>query len=401
METREHWCDRHTAGCFGADSTRRRLVPQRRRSAGARTLERHAATVVNHFAGAGIEAMVFDDGTSWNAADITAHVINELTEGNDNYTGTANADLIESKGGNDTVRGGGGNDVIDGGLGDDSMLGEGGDSIHCSAAQAPTPSGVATATTRSPMVKSCSARPVTTPTRSRVGKRAPYPTLVPRARARMCWCCQCPPRTFGFCAGTTRQREGYDDLVLRAAGQTGDVVVQFFFGAIANVTRATRSSPFDSPTALPGRSPTSLRGTSVRKRPKAVTLVYRLSSGGMSSMARAATTASTASKATTRSPAGLVTTPSMAPKATTVCPGALEPTRSMGTAATPCRPAMATTPWRAALAPTPCVWRWGQRHLSVRARFGHRSGPGSGWSGSHPVGLRHCAGQRHPAAQRQ
>ncbi len=84
-------------------------------------------TIAGQFIGRGIERMVFDGGLTWSAADIAAHVSNELTEGNDVYTGTANADFIDAKGGDDTVLGLGGNDTIDGGSGNDVLFGGAGD----------------------------------------------------------------------------------------------------------------------------------------------------------------------------------------------------------------------------------------------------------------------------------
>ncbi len=84
------------------------------------------ATVVNQFAGAGIEQMAFDDGTTWNASDIAAHVTNELTDAADTYTGTAGDDFIDSKGGDDTVYGNAGNDQMAGGAGNDMLFGDAG-----------------------------------------------------------------------------------------------------------------------------------------------------------------------------------------------------------------------------------------------------------------------------------
>ena len=191
------------------------------------------ATVVNHFAGAGIEAMVFDDGTSWNAADITAHVINELTEGNDNYTGTANADLIESKGGNDTVRGGGGNDVIDGGLGNDSLLGEGGDDSLLGGAGTDTlwgGDGNDTLTDGEVMFGEAGNDTYTltnwqasTISETGLAGSSTDALVLPVSAADI-----------RILRGYNSSTQGYDDLVLRANAQTGDVVVQRFFGAVAS-----------------------------------------------------------------------------------------------------------------------------------------------------------------------
>ncbi len=49
------------------------------------------------------------------------------TNGNDTYTGGADADSILGNGGNDTLRGGGGNDTILGGTGNDNLYGDDGD----------------------------------------------------------------------------------------------------------------------------------------------------------------------------------------------------------------------------------------------------------------------------------
>jgi len=84
------------------------------------------ATVVNHFAGAAIEQMVFADGTTWNAGDIAAHLTNNLTDAADTYTGTAGDDFIDAKGGDDTVHGNAGNDQIGGSAGNDLLFGDAG-----------------------------------------------------------------------------------------------------------------------------------------------------------------------------------------------------------------------------------------------------------------------------------
>ena len=82
--------------------------------------------VTGHFAGAGLEAIRFADGTQWDAAAILANLTNELTEGADNFTGTSNGDRINGRGGNDTIKGGDGHDLIEGGQGADSIRGEDG-----------------------------------------------------------------------------------------------------------------------------------------------------------------------------------------------------------------------------------------------------------------------------------
>ena len=67
----------------------------------------------------GIERVVFDDGTSFTAADVLARLI----------TASDGADTIVGTSGNDTLRGLGGNDTIDGGVGNDMLSGDGGDDI--------------------------------------------------------------------------------------------------------------------------------------------------------------------------------------------------------------------------------------------------------------------------------
>lgn len=82
--------------------------------------------LVNQYANAGIDSLQFSDGTLWDRAAIDLHVIRELTEGNDTYTGTANADTISALGGSDTIHGMNGDDVIDGGAGNDFLFGDNG-----------------------------------------------------------------------------------------------------------------------------------------------------------------------------------------------------------------------------------------------------------------------------------
>ena len=95
-------------------------------------------SIVNQFAGAGIEQITFGDGTTWDAAAITAHVTNELTDGSDVFTGTNGDDSIDAKGGDDVVsalggadfiEGGGGNDTLSGGDGNDTLSGGAGNDL--------------------------------------------------------------------------------------------------------------------------------------------------------------------------------------------------------------------------------------------------------------------------------
>ncbi len=80
-------------------------------------------TVLNHYAGAAIDAVEFADGTRWNQADIDAHITNELTEGADVYSGGPGNDVIDGRGGNDTLNGLAGDDVLIGGAGADTLNG--------------------------------------------------------------------------------------------------------------------------------------------------------------------------------------------------------------------------------------------------------------------------------------
>jgi Ca2+-binding RTX toxin-like protein len=70
-------------------------------------------TVLNHYAGAAIDAVRFAYGTTWNTAEIDAHIVNELTEGADIFVGTAGNDVINGLGGNDNLSGMAGDDDAD------------------------------------------------------------------------------------------------------------------------------------------------------------------------------------------------------------------------------------------------------------------------------------------------
>ena len=80
-------------------------------------------TVLNHYAGAAIDAVRFADGSTWHAAEIDAHIINELTEGADIFVGSAGNDVINGLGGNDSLSGLGGDDILIGGAGADTLNG--------------------------------------------------------------------------------------------------------------------------------------------------------------------------------------------------------------------------------------------------------------------------------------
>jgi Ca2+-binding RTX toxin-like protein len=103
-------------------------------------------TVKDYFANdgafnpAGIEAIRFADGTTWDYANVRALVLRG-TEGNDTLyahdtddlvTGGAGNDALMGRLGNDTLDGGSGNDLLSGGAGDDAYLyarGDGRDTI--------------------------------------------------------------------------------------------------------------------------------------------------------------------------------------------------------------------------------------------------------------------------------
>ncbi|HNB68211.1 calcium-binding protein [Accumulibacter sp.] len=83
-------------------------------------------TVLNHYAGAPLEAIHFANGSVWTQPDIEAHLTNELTSGADIFSGTAGDDRINGLGGNDSLKGMGGNDTIEGGDDNDVLNGDDG-----------------------------------------------------------------------------------------------------------------------------------------------------------------------------------------------------------------------------------------------------------------------------------
>ncbi|WP_310739930.1 calcium-binding protein [Inhella proteolytica] len=96
--------------------------------------------VTGHFAGTGVEALHFEDGTVWTAAELLARALPGMgeSEAADELIGTAAADTIDGLGGNDTIRGmdgadsllgGLGNDELDGGSGNDSLFGGDGNDL--------------------------------------------------------------------------------------------------------------------------------------------------------------------------------------------------------------------------------------------------------------------------------
>ncbi|MBB6564111.1 Ca2+-binding RTX toxin-like protein, partial [Acidovorax soli] len=75
--------------------------------------------------GYALNAIRFEDGTSWNYAQVKA-LSEQGSNSNDTLTGSAGDDVIDGGGGNDTIYGRGGNDSLSGGTGEDYLDGEGG-----------------------------------------------------------------------------------------------------------------------------------------------------------------------------------------------------------------------------------------------------------------------------------
>jgi VCBS repeat-containing protein len=91
------------------------------------------ALIVSNWAlGSGnqVDQAVFDDGSVWDTAAITARIVTEGTEGNDTLNGTSGSDVLSGFGGNDTINGLGGDDVLDGGTGNDSLTGGAGSDTY-------------------------------------------------------------------------------------------------------------------------------------------------------------------------------------------------------------------------------------------------------------------------------
>ncbi|HYD18903.1 MAG TPA: calcium-binding protein [Patescibacteria group bacterium] len=78
-----------------------------------------------------IETVRFDDGTVHDPDYIYAHLVQpgpvQLTEGNDNYDGTASNDIVNGGNGDDGITGGPGDDRLSGGAGSDYLYGDLGD----------------------------------------------------------------------------------------------------------------------------------------------------------------------------------------------------------------------------------------------------------------------------------
>jgi len=98
-------------------------------------------TILNHFSGAAIDQVSFEDGKLWDVSAIAAHLSSELTSGNDTYTGTSGDDIIAGLGGNDTISGAAGNDYIEGNDGTDTLNGNAGDDTLIGGAGADNLSG--------------------------------------------------------------------------------------------------------------------------------------------------------------------------------------------------------------------------------------------------------------------
>ena len=90
-------------------------------------------TVVNFFAGAvsQVEAVRFNDGTTWDVATLTSLASSLLgTAGDDVLVGTSADDKLYGLAGNDRLDGMFGNDLLDGGSGSDVMYGGGGNDSY-------------------------------------------------------------------------------------------------------------------------------------------------------------------------------------------------------------------------------------------------------------------------------
>ncbi len=92
--------------------------------------------VSRHFVGdAGIESVLFADGTQWDAAWLLSNAVLldkvvEGWDGDDVLQGGIGNDVLRGLGGNDTLDGGEGNDLLDGGTGNDRMMGGRGDDTY-------------------------------------------------------------------------------------------------------------------------------------------------------------------------------------------------------------------------------------------------------------------------------
>lgn len=80
---------------------------------------------------AGLEAIVFADGTTWNHAQLMArYVKDQQTAGNDTIHGSSLDDIVQAGAGNDVVTTGAGADTLIGGLGNDNLQGGSGNDTY-------------------------------------------------------------------------------------------------------------------------------------------------------------------------------------------------------------------------------------------------------------------------------
>ena len=79
---------------------------------------------------AGVEEIVFADGTVWSPSNLKAqYVADASTSGADTISGFSTTDIIDALAGNDTISAAGGDDDITGGAGDDTISGGRGDDL--------------------------------------------------------------------------------------------------------------------------------------------------------------------------------------------------------------------------------------------------------------------------------
>lgn len=70
-----------------------------------------------------VERIVFEDGTTWDAAAIQAQLLQPMSAGNNHYIGNEGANTVDGLAGNDTLEGFGGADDLSGGEDNDLILG--------------------------------------------------------------------------------------------------------------------------------------------------------------------------------------------------------------------------------------------------------------------------------------
>jgi Ca2+-binding RTX toxin-like protein len=76
-----------------------------------------------------IEQFRFEDGTTWDLAQILAAVVQQATAGDDGLYGTSLGETLDGLAGNDDIAGYGGDDILRGGLGNDTLSGGSGHDI--------------------------------------------------------------------------------------------------------------------------------------------------------------------------------------------------------------------------------------------------------------------------------